>query len=71
MTVKDIAELLKAKPKTVYQWAELGQIPCLKLNGSLRFDLEDIEAWIRESKKESQKSYNLLTQVRGPKKGGK
>jgi excisionase family DNA binding protein len=70
LTVQEVSKILQTKPKTVYQWAKLGQIPCLKLNGALRFDLDDILAWIKECKKESQRSYNLLTQARGPGKEG-
>ena len=68
--VKEIAEFLHVKPSTLYQWAELGQIPCYKLNGSLRFDMEDIMNWIKSCKKESASSYNPLTQARSPRKGG-
>ena len=70
LTVKEMSNLLKVKDKTLYQWAELEQIPHMKFNGCLRFDLEDIEAWIRESKRTPVSGYNSLTQARGPKKGG-
>jgi len=70
LTVQEVSEIIKAKPKTIYQWAELGQIPCVKLNGSLRFDFDDILVWINSCKKEPSSSYNPLTQARGPRKGG-
>lgn len=44
--VKALSQFLTVKEKTLYQWAESGQIPCLKLNGALRFDLDDIQKWI-------------------------
>ena len=50
--VKEISELLMIKPSTLYQWAELGQIPCLKLNGCLRFDLDEVLQWIKDCKRE-------------------
>jgi excisionase family DNA binding protein len=68
--VKEVSEFLNVKLSTVYQWAELGQIPCLKLNGCLRFDIEDIKNWIESCKKEAASSYNPFTQVRSPRKGG-
>jgi excisionase family DNA binding protein len=68
--VKEIAEILNVKPPTLYQWAELGQIPCVKLNGSLRFDVDDIMNWIKSCKKEVTSGYNPLTQARSPRKGG-
>jgi excisionase family DNA binding protein len=70
LKVKELSELLAVKEKTLYQWANLGQIPCVKLNGSLRFDIDDIMAWIKSCKKEPSSSYNPLTQARGPRKGG-
>ncbi len=70
LTVKEVAEILTVKPKTIYQWAELGQIPCIKLHGALRFDLNDIQEWVKSFKKVSHLGYNPLTQARGPKKGG-
>ena len=70
-TVKEIASILQVKEKTLYQWAELGQIPSIKLNRCVRFDLKDIEVWVGESKKAPISGYNALTQARGPRKGGK
>ena len=69
--VKEVAEILNVKPSTLYQWAELGQIPCIKINGALRFDIEDVMNWIRSCKKNVESSYNPLIQIRSPKKGGK
>lgn len=71
LTVRELSEILKVKPKTLYQWAELNQIPCMKLNGCLRFDLDEILKWLQTCKKQPQLSYNPFTQVRGPRKGGK
>jgi excisionase family DNA binding protein len=70
LTVKELSEILRVKAKTLYQWAELGQIPCVKLNKCLRFEKEDIERWISTCKKDSSSSYNPFTQARGPKEGG-
>ncbi len=70
LTVHDVSEILKAKPKTIYQWAETGMIPYIKLNGCLRFDLDDIKAWIISCKKEASSGYNPFTQVRRTKSGG-
>jgi len=69
-TAKELSNILKVNIKTLYQWANLGQIPCIKINGSVRFDLDDIQAWIKNCKKEPGSSYNPLTQAGGPRKGG-
>lgn len=71
ITVKELSELLKVKQKTLYQWAGLRQIPCLKLNGSLRFDLEDIKVWLESCKKEADLDYNPLAKPRVPERRGK
>ena len=70
ITVKELSHILKVKEKTLYQWAELGQIPHMKLNGSLRFNLEDIERWIKACKKEATSVYNPATKLEA-RKGGK
>ncbi len=70
VTIAELSKILKVKEKTLYQWAELGQIPSLKLNGCLRFDLNEIFQWIKSCKREPHSSYNSLTQARGPRKGG-
>lgn len=50
LTVEDIAKIIKAGRSTVYQWALLGQIPCYKVNGLLRFDEDEIREWLRSCK---------------------
>ena len=57
LTVNDICALIRAKPSTVYQWAELGQIPCFKINGLLRFEEKEILEWIKNFKKEFHQEY--------------
>lgn len=67
--VKEVSTMLSVKLSTLYQWAELGQIPCVKINGALRFDPDDINKWIETCKKGVASSYNPLTQARSPRKG--
>ena len=69
VTVKEVSEILNVKPSTLYQWAELGQIPCIKLNGALRFDMSDINGWIEDCKRDPDSEYNPVIQTRGPRKG--
>jgi excisionase family DNA binding protein len=72
LTVPDVADMLRVKPKTLYQWAELGLIPCIKLNGCLRFISDEIHEWLKSCKKEARSGYNPSVQTaRGPRKGGK
>jgi excisionase family DNA binding protein len=69
--VREIAEVLSVKPKTLYQWAELGQIPHIKINGCLRFDLYDITEWIKNCKNKSESGYNSLSKLEARKGGNK
>lgn len=63
LTVKELSRILNVKEKTLYQWAELNQIPCLKLNGALRFDFNDVHAWLMTCKKTPSNGYNPLTRL--------
>jgi len=67
--IKELSEILTVKPSTLYQWSELGMIPCYKINGALRFDIDDIKNWVDSCKKVVTSSYNPLTQARSPRKG--
>ncbi|MCC6899962.1 MAG: helix-turn-helix domain-containing protein [Polyangiaceae bacterium] len=44
---KDVAAYLKASRSWVYQRAEAGQLPCLRIGGLLRFDPAMIRAHAR------------------------
>ena len=50
VTVKEVSAYLMVKVSTVYSWVHNGTIPFLKLNGLVRFDLEEIESWVRSSR---------------------
>ncbi len=50
VTVKELSEILSVKEPTLYSWAYNGSIPSYKLNGLLRFDMEEIEKWIEKSR---------------------
>ena len=69
LTVNDVAAILNAKPSTIYSWAEQGIIPCVKINGLLRFSEKEVMAWIVDCQKKSEEEYNILA-GRWPRKGG-
>ncbi len=41
------------KPSTLYSWVHKGSIPFHKLNGLVRFDMDDIETWVKSTKQQS------------------
>jgi excisionase family DNA binding protein len=47
--VRDVTALLLCSDDTVYELAANGELPTLRRVGSqLRFDLDQVEAWLRE-----------------------
>jgi PTS system nitrogen regulatory IIA component len=56
MTIEEVAEYLRVSERTVYDWAQKGDLPGGKLGTTWRFKREDVENWVdsRISKKSSQ-----------------
>lgn len=46
MTLEEVAGHLRVSERTVYDWAQKGEIPCGKFGTSWRFRREDINRWI-------------------------
>ena len=51
MTAKELSQFLKLSESTIYKLATSGEIPGFKIGDSWRFELEEIQKLIRESKK--------------------
>ncbi len=49
----DVAKILKVAKVTPYQWARRGILPYYRLEGTIRFKLEDIKAFIEAQRTES------------------
>ena len=45
LTLKEVAELLKVKPRTIYAWVSDRRIPFERKGGLLRFRLDAIVDW--------------------------
>ena len=45
LTLKEVAELLKVKPRTVYAWVSDKRIPFERKGSLLRFRLDAVLAW--------------------------
>ena len=45
LTLKEVAELLKVKPQTIYAWVSDKRIPYERKGSLLRFRLDAIVAW--------------------------
>ena len=59
MTLQDVAEYLQVKERTIYQWAQKGDIPAFKLGNVWRFKRQDIDLWIDERKRDTPRSRAL------------
>lgn len=75
LTAEQVSEIICCSAKTVYSWAELGHIPSIKIGAGrkalLRFDYEEIRAWLQFWKEETAKRYNAgAGTVAGARKGG-
>ena len=46
MTIEEVAEYLRVSERTVYDWAQKGQLPGGKLGTTWRFKRPDIENWV-------------------------
>lgn len=46
LTIEEVAEYLRVSVRTVYDWAQKGEIPCGRLGSSWRFRREDILEWV-------------------------
>ena len=46
MTIKDIAEYLQVKDRTVYSWINKGIIPHYKIESLIRFKENEINEWL-------------------------
>ena len=45
LTLKEVADLLKVKPRTVYAWVSDNRIPFERKGSLLRFRLDAVVAW--------------------------
>ena len=46
MTIKDIAEYLQVKERTIYSWINKGIIPHYKIESTIRFKENEINEWL-------------------------
>ncbi len=64
LTVTEVAEMLKVSTKTVYSWCDLRIIPFLRINGTIRFDLLEIQQWLLTCKKVPLNGYSAAGNYR-------
>jgi len=45
--IDELAEYLKLKKQTIYNWLHQGKISGIKLGGVWRFDRREIDSWLK------------------------
>jgi excisionase family DNA binding protein len=54
LTVPEVADYLRVKPRTVYQWVWRRRIPFVKAGATVRFRRAEIDDWLaRRNRKET------------------
>jgi excisionase family DNA binding protein len=48
LTVAELAAQTKIAKSTWYQWVHEGRVPCLKIGDCLRFDPDEVSAWLKQ-----------------------
>ena len=51
--IDELADYLKLKRQTIYNWLHEGKISGIKVGGVWRFDRKDIDAWLKSRKRAS------------------
>lgn len=51
--IDELAEYLKLKKQTIYNWLNQGKISGIKVGGVWRFDRRDIDNWLRSKRRVS------------------
>ncbi len=60
LTLKEVAELLKVKPRTVYAWVSERKVPFERKGGLLRFRLDAIVEWNEPKSGRLEPSFAIL-----------
>ena len=46
LTIDEVAQYLRVKRRTIYEWVKKGKIPAIKTVGQWRFKKDRIDAWL-------------------------
>ncbi|MDD5691901.1 MAG: helix-turn-helix domain-containing protein [Candidatus Omnitrophica bacterium] len=59
--IDELADYLKLKKQTLYNWLNQGKISGIKVGGVWRFDRRDIDSWLRSKKSSSASASSTVT----------
>lgn len=63
LTIEEVAKYLRVSERTVYDWAQKGEIPAGKIGTVWRFKKDEIEKWVNERLTASARSQKTITHV--------
>ena len=49
--IDELAEYLKLKRQTIYNWLHQGKISGIKVGGVWRFDRRDVDSWLKSRRR--------------------
>lgn len=56
--IEELANYLKLKKQTIYNWLSVGKISGIKVGGVWRFDRKEVDAWLRSKRRLSKNGEN-------------
>jgi len=59
LKVAEVAELFGVTPQHIYRMAANGSIPSFRISGSVRFDPDEMAAWLKEKQAPSAASRRI------------
>jgi excisionase family DNA binding protein len=71
MTAKELSQFLKLSESTIYKLVSNGEIPGFKIGDSWRFELDEIQKMILDSKKQGLRQRGAMEEKGEEKKGKK
>jgi excisionase family DNA binding protein len=54
MDVDELADYLRLRKQTIYNWLSQGKISGIKMGGVWRFDRREVDAWLKSKRRISQ-----------------
>lgn len=63
LTIEEVAKYLRVSERTVYDWAQKGEIPSGKIGTVWRFKKTEIEKWVNERLSSNSKPINTNLQI--------
>ena len=54
MNIDELADYLRLKRQTIYNWLHLKKISGIKVGGVWRFDRKEVDAWLKSRRHASQ-----------------